>query len=105
LDKDKALKLLDKYIAACEKRCEKADVSLGDRRRGRIRSACRNRVLAESGLDGMKRLNLAYVLYYAPKLGDMIPDGIKLYNMIPKEQDPIWHQPTVIPFKQGEEGE
>ena len=85
MNKDKALELLDKYYSACIKRCEGTDVSLGDRRRGRIKYACMSRVLKESGLKGMALLNLMSYLIYVPDLRDMIPDGIKLYNLIPSE--------------------
>jgi hypothetical protein len=71
----------NKYIEACKKRCEDADVSLGRNRVAKIKSACRSKIVWEENPVGtMAKLNLWWLLIYTTRITDLIPDGVKLYN-------------------------
>jgi hypothetical protein len=100
----------EKYVKACLKRCEDADVSLGTNRTQKIRWACIGKITDEErpNLTTVEMLNLMFLLIYQDKIKDMIPDGVKMYNMIPqrsKEQiersNEIWFNPVVLGVEHG----
>jgi len=94
----KILERYNKYIAACKKRCEDADVSLGRNRIQRIKSACQTKIIWEEGGPTIATLNLIFLLIYGNCIADIIPDGVGLLSKIPK--DNIYNQPVIL--KKGE---